>query len=200
MKQYPDFLLIEQPQQLQPVFSSLMHLLELSAADDAILGLAEPMTDAQHAGWLRDLSAQLEEGILKILIAVDATGEVCLCCMLKGSRQDTTRHIYDLQKGFIRADLRKTGLLPKAMLKIAQIARNNGVDVLTLDVRGGTPAHSLWKAIGFKTYGILNDYSRRPDRRRPGSYVSFAGYYMSITTDALLEQFGMLEELAESVG
>lgn len=193
MESYPTFQLIERPEQLERVFSSLVYLLELSSSDEAILGLAEPLSDAQADGWRRDLCAQLDEGVLKILVAVDALGDVCLCCMLKGSRQDTTRHIYDLQKGFIRPDLRGSGLLPQAMLQIAKVAEANKVDVLTLDVRGGSPAHHLWKAIGFKTYGILNDYSRYAGK-------SYAGYYMSITTEALLEQFGMVEHFAESVG
>jgi ribosomal protein S18 acetylase RimI-like enzyme len=186
------FYVIEHPDQLQPLFASLSRLLELSATDDAILGIAKPLSAEQSQRWQSDLNAQLAEGVMKVLLAVDDQGEVCLCCMLKGSRQDTTRHIYDLQKGFIRPDLRGSGLLSQAMLHIANIARANGVDVLTLDVRGGSPAHRLWKAIGFRTYGILSDYSRYAGK-------SYAGYYMSITTEALLEQFGHKQQTAEIV-
>jgi len=176
------FLLIDQPQQLDRYFSSLVRLLELSIDDDAILGINQTLSDEAVEYYRSDLKKQIEAGTLKLMIAVNENEEVILNCLFKGSIQNTTKHIFDLQKGFIHPQYRHTGLLPKAMLFIAKTAKAQGVDVLTLDVRDGTPAHKLWKRVGFKTFGIMDDYSRYEGK-------SYHGHYMSMTTDALFEQF-----------
>lgn len=181
------FLVIENRQQLETFFESMLSLLEMSAQDGAILGFQKKLTDKDAQSYKNDLMDQIQAGTLKLLIAHTDKNEVVLNCFLKGSLQDTTRHIFDLQKGFIHPDLRGTGLLPKAMLFIAKTAQENHVDVLTLDVRDGTPAHRLWKRVGFKTFGIMDDYSRYNGK-------SYLGHFMSIRTESLLKQFQHIDE------
>lgn len=187
------FLVIENRTQLELFFDSILNLLEMSTADGAILGFQKKLTETDANNYKSDLMDQIQGGTLKLLIAHTDSNEVVLNCFLKGSLQDTTRHIFDLQKGFIHPDLRGTGLLPKAMYFIAKTAKDHAVDVLTLDVRDGTPAHRLWKRVGFKTFGIMDDYSRYEGK-------SYLGHFMSIRTDDLLKQFQLAGEtpLAET--
>lgn len=176
-----NFLLIETVVELEDNFSSLMILLESSKQDDGILGFNKKLRVEEVEGYKQSLVNQIASNSMKILIARDSQ-KVILCCMLKGSHQQTTRHIYDLQKGLIHPDYRSKGLLQQAFFNIANIAKENDVELLTLDVREGTPAHKLWEKVGFTTFGILNDYSRYKGE-------SYKGHFMNMSVNTLSENF-----------
>lgn len=176
------FYLLDNKNQFENHFDSLLELMEMSAGDDGILGFEKALDFQGSQNFKHDLCDQVAAGICKIIIAKDKQNNVVLSCLLKGSHQDTSKHIYDLQKGFIHPELRGSGLLPKAMCFIARVAMKNNVDVLTLDVRGNTKAHRLWQRVGFKTFGIMNDYARYNGKK-------YSGHYMSITTKELQERF-----------
>jgi ribosomal protein S18 acetylase RimI-like enzyme len=176
-----NFLLIETVEELDDNFSSLIILLESSKQDDGILGFNEKLRVEDVEDYKQSLVNQVASNSMKILIARDSK-KVILCCMLKGSNQHTTSHIYDLQKGLIHPDYRSKGLLQKAFANIANVAKANNVELLTLDVREGTPAHKLWEKVGFTTFGILNDYSRYQGE-------SYKGHFMNISVNTLSENF-----------
>jgi ribosomal protein S18 acetylase RimI-like enzyme len=176
-----NFLLIETVEGLEDNFSSLIILLESSKQDDGILGFNEKLRVEDVENYKQSLVNQVASNSMKILIALDSK-KVILCCMLKGSHQQTTSHIYDLQKGLIHPDYRSKGLLQQAFANIANVAKENNVELLTLDVREGTPAHKLWEKVGFTTFGILNDYSRYQGE-------SYKGHFMNISVNALSENF-----------
>ncbi len=167
-------------------FDSWIKLLEKSI-DDAILGYQTKFTKNKNLLLKEGLFNQIDQGLLKIVIGKTQTNNVVVTCIIRSNNQSTNDHIYDLQKGFIDPSYRKSGLLEKTLLFIANIAIDNNVDILTLDVRESTKAHKVWQKVGFRTYGTLKDYSRYNGK-------SFSGHYMSITTQNLLNNLLNLEK------
>ncbi len=159
--------------------NNIIALIKLSSNDDAILGYTEN-TDLDKNYFLA-LEEDVKNSRLKILIGLDQS-EVILCCFLKRGQQDTNRHICDLQKGFIHPQWRGSGVLKITMLEIANRCLEYGVELLTLDVRENTKAHKLWAMYGFKTFGILRDYSRYKNK-------SYNGHFMVQSTKDLRERF-----------
>ncbi len=159
--------------------NNIIELIKLSSNDDAILGYTEN-TDL-HKNYFLSIEQEIKNSCLEILIGLDQS-EVILCCFLKRGQQDTNRHICDLQKGFIHPRYRGSGVLGMTMLEIADLCLGNGVELLTLDVRENTRAHKLWIMCGFKTFGILQDYSRYKN-------ASYNGHFMAQSTKDLREKF-----------
>lgn len=159
----------------------LIELLKLSQADDAILGFDAGFDEQKASRYLSSLERDIASQVLQILVGVK-NGTVVVCCFFKKSHQQTTRHICDLQKGMIHPHYRSQGLLEQTLAAIAQSCMAQGVELLTLDVRGGSKAHRIWNKCGFETYGILNDYSRYQGQ-------SFDGHFMKQRTVDLWNRF-----------
>lgn len=159
----------------------LIELLKLSSADDAILGFDTTFDDQKTIQYLVSLEKEIASQSLQILVGQHQETLV-VCCFFKRSHQQTTRHLCDLQKGMIHPHFRSQGLLEQTLAAIACECMAQGVELLTLDVRGGTKAHRIWEKCGFETYGILNDYSRFQGK-------SFDGYFMKQRTQDLWNRF-----------
>ncbi|AJQ92335.1 GNAT family N-acetyltransferase [Gynuella sunshinyii] len=183
------FIILEKPEQLDLVYRSLIHLFELSSGDNAILGFENSFTEQDLQAYRRSLNDQLASGSIRILTAQTSKHDVILSCILKQNNQTTTRHVADLQKGFIHPDYRGTGVFNEAMYHIANYAIQRQIDLFTLDVREDSPAHRLWSKIGFITFGILPDYCRYRGR-------SYRGHYMHMQAKDLWNKFKYASEAA----
>ncbi|MDV5169700.1 hypothetical protein [Photobacterium rosenbergii] len=161
--------------------NKLLELLKASQADEAILGFDETFNDTDSSLYLDDLANEITSKTLQILIG-NKQESLIVCCFLKKSHQKTTRHICDLQKGMIHPSLRRSGLLQQTLAEIAQACIAQNIDLLTLDVRGGSKAHHIWQRCGFETYGVLSDYSRY-------GHQSYDGYFMHQKTIDLWNRF-----------
>ena len=183
------FIILEKPEQLDRIYRSLIQLFEMSTEDNAILGFDNQFNELELQSYRRSLNDQLRTGNIRILTAQTPEREVILSCIMKQSNQMTTRHVADLQKGFIHPDYRGTGIFNEAMYHIAHYAMQHQIDLFTLDVREQSPAHKLWSKIGFTTYGVLPDYCRYQDE-------SYQGHFMFMTAKELWDKFKYASEAA----
>ncbi|WP_428244018.1 GNAT family N-acetyltransferase [Gynuella sp.] len=183
------FTILEKPEQLDLIYRSLIHLFELSSGDNAILGFENSFTEQELQVYRRSLNDQLVAGSIKILTAQTPEHDAILSCILKQSNQTTTRHVADLQKGFIHPNYRGTSAFSEAMYHIANYAIQHQIDLFTLDVREDSAAHRLWSKIGFMTFGILPDYCRYKGR-------SYRGHYMHMQVKDLWNKFKHVGEAA----
>lgn len=181
LKKGINYILINNIEKFDIYKVKVVDLLILSQSDDAILGFDNTFNNQDSKLYLDSLGKDIIAQKLQILIGL--TDElVVICCFLKKSHQQTTKHICDLQKGMIHPSLRGFGFLQKTLAIISHECLVQGIDLITLDVRGGSKAHLMWQRCGFETYGVLNDYSRYENK-------SFDGYFMKQKTLDLWDRF-----------
>jgi hypothetical protein len=138
----------------------IVELMRLTSASAPIIGFAGEISDADATAYLCDLRALLGAGKCRLLTIVASTGELIGLCTLRRNLNPNNRHITDLAKGMIHESFRGGLVLPAAFHEIALQCEQDGVELVTLDVRAGTPAQRAWERFGFETYGILPDYAR----------------------------------------
>lgn len=164
------------PRDLRPYATDLAALLEASAVDDGILGYADPSA-AQSRGFATGLVRAVDEGAGHVLLGSDEEGIIAMCVMTP-NLMPNCRHIAEVSKAFLLPRVRGTRALLELTVQVCAKAREVGVELFTIDVREGAKAHRVWQHLGFRTYGVLEDYARVDGR-------TFRGHYMSITVDEL---------------
>lgn len=165
-------LLFGWPQQVDAALEGpIIELMRHTSASAPIIGFAESISDAEAAGYLGELRANLAQHKCRLLTIVADNGLLVGLCTLRRNLNPNNRHITDLAKGMIREELRGGLVLPAAFYEIAQQCESDGVALLTLDVRAETPAHRTWERFGFQTYGVLPDYARAQGRSHAGHYM-----------------------------
>jgi hypothetical protein len=78
-----------------------------------------------------------------------------------------------------------------ALAEIVSRARELGVEQFELDVRENSRAHRLWQQMGFRTWGVMDDYARV-------NGCAYRGHYMRQSVDDLSNRLGLQLE-GESV-
>lgn len=136
-----------------------------------IIGFGTAINEQEAATYLKELNDNLAAGKCRLLTVRTSAEELIGLCTLRRNLNPNNRHIADLAKGMIAERYRGKVVLPAAFYEIALCCENDGVEVLTLDVRADTPAHRAWERFGFQTYGTLTDYARANGK-------SFAGHFM----------------------
>ena len=149
----------------------IVELMRLTSASAPIIGFAGEITDADANAYLRDLCAALEGGKCRLLTIVASTAELIGLCTLRRNLNPNNRHITDLAKGMIHESFRGGLVLPAAFQEIALQCEQDGVELVTLDVRANTPAQRAWERFGFETYGILPDYARAQGKVHAGHFM-----------------------------
>lgn len=150
--------------------TQVVALMRETSATAPIIGFATDISDGEAAGYLEELRGQLAAGKCRLLTIW--SGQLLIgLCTLRRNLNPNNRHIADLAKGMIREGFRGGTVLPAAFHEIALACEREGVDLLTLDVRAGTPALRAWERFGFATYGLLPDYARAGGKSHAGHFM-----------------------------
>lgn len=165
------------PDDLGPWKDELGDMLAASAADDGILGYTDEVTPSERAGFANSLAWQVIQGNTHVLIGTDALGAAAMC-VLKTTSMPNCQHIADVSKAYLRPRIRQTSAVYELAQAVCSQATSLNVELLTIDVREDSKAHRVWIKFGFKTYGILDDYTRVNGH-------SFRGHYMRHRTSEL---------------
>jgi hypothetical protein len=149
----------------------IVELMRHTSAAAPIIGFAEEISDEAAAGYIADLRANLDARKCRLLVITTAAGLLVGLCTLRRNLNPNNGHIADLAKGMIRDTHRGGLVLPAAFHEIALQCEADGVEVVTLDVRAGTPAHKAWERFGFQTWGVMPDYARAQGTVHAGHFM-----------------------------
>lgn len=119
----------------------------------------EQVADILRAEWL-------QEGRGVLFVAVDDSNEVVGSVTVTRNQHRLRRHRASLGGFVVRESARGTGVARKLTEACARWAREQGCEILELDVRGGTHAEGAYRGLGFVEYGRL-----------PGGMVEAAGTF-----------------------
>jgi hypothetical protein len=149
----------------------IVDLMRHTSASAPIIGFAEEISDGAAAAYIADLRANLLAQKCRLLVISTGPGLLIGLCTLRRNLNPNNAHIADLAKGMIHEAWRGGLVLPAAFHEIALTCEADGVDIVTLDVRAGTPAHRTWERFGFQTWGVMPDYARTQGAVHAGHYM-----------------------------
>jgi hypothetical protein len=149
----------------------IVELMRHTSAAAPIIGFAEEISDAAAAAYMADLRANLAARKCRLLAISTADGLLVGLCTLRRNLNPNNGHIADLAKGMIHEAWRGGLVLPAAFHEIALQCEADGVEIVTLDVRAGTPAHKTWERFGFETWGVMPDYARAQGAVHAGHFM-----------------------------
>lgn len=151
--------------------AQVIELMRRTSESAPIIGFAETITDAEAIRYLDELRSNLAAEKVRLLTIFASTAQLIGLCTLRRNLNPNNRHITDLAKGMIHDAYRGGGVLPAAFVEIALQCDLDNVELVTLDVRDGTPAHRVWEHYGFQIWGTLPDYARADGKVHAGHFM-----------------------------
>lgn len=147
------------PDQLTPAaLGQAAELLDGLVRDGAALGWVDPPGAAEVAGLLRDVAAGVEAGDAALVTAWSG-GRLAGLGYWRRYARPTHRPHADVEKVAVDPRVQGRGMGRLLVLELVAAARDAGVEVLTLDVRGDNErAARLYAALGFVRYGVLERF------------------------------------------
>ena len=156
----------------------IIALMRLTTSSAPVIGFGQAISDEAAASYIRDLRDNLAAGKCTMMTIEANSQRLIGLCTLRRNLNPNNAHIADLAKGMIDEAYRGYLVLPAAFYEISLRCEDEGVDLVTLDVRSGTQAHRSWERFGFETYGVLPDYARVSGK-------SLSGHFMMQTVEDL---------------
>ena len=173
------------PATLSAYRGDLTEMLAASVADDGILGYTSPLTKKQEVAFCDSLEREVDCGRALVLIGEDARGVLAMCIVSR-TLMPNCRHVAEVSKAYLAPRVRHTGAVTELVLALCQRMRGDGIEQLRIDVREDSPGHRVWEKFGFKTYGILDDYSRINGQRYRGHFMTHSVVELSTIAEERL--------------
>jgi hypothetical protein len=150
----------------------LRELLNAVVATTGTNGYSSPLTPDDVARLADSLEHKIAEDMAAQLMVSDARERIIGICTIERPPQPDRRHVLDIKRVAILPEARGIFLL-EGLGHVLDRCEMMGGELLSIDVSEDGP-YALWERLGFKTFGIMQDYARVGERR-------LAGYYMTAT-------------------
>jgi GNAT superfamily N-acetyltransferase len=165
------------PASLATYRHDLVAMLAGSVADDGILGYGAPLTARQGDAFCDDLEEGVASGERLVLIGEDSIGTFAMCVVTTNTMPNC-RHLCEVGKAYVDPRVRGAGAAAELLAALCRKLRDECVERLQIDVRENSPAHHVWRSFGFRTFGVLDDYSRVGG-------MTYRGHFMTHTVEEL---------------
>lgn len=140
---------------------ALAALLVDAVESGAAVSFLAPLTQGQAESWWRNMLGTRAHGAI-ILIARDADGIVGTV-QLHPAWAPNQPHRADVSKVIVHRRARRRGIATRLMRSLEAEARGAGYSLLTLDVKRGEAAESLYRKLGWTHAGTIPRYALDPD-------------------------------------
>lgn len=157
----------------------LRSLLNVVVATSGTNGYSSPLTPEDVDQLANSLEHKIADDMAAQLIVSDAQGRMIAICTLERPPQPDRHHVLDVKRVAILPEARGTFLV-EGLGHVLDRCEMMGAELLSIDVSEDGPWR-LWERVGFKTFGIMEDYARVGERR-------LAGYYMIATIQGIRER------------
>jgi len=162
--------------------SQIQQLFLASIKDEGMLGFDESDID-QITSFVNKLAVKVAGNISQVLLIIEESNATPAgIVVFTQTQHKTSRHIAELSKVIIDPDFRGSGILKNGLREVCLWALELGVSRFIFDVREGTASAKLWSALGFETYGRLEDYSHYKEQK-------YAGLFMTASIQDLLGKY-----------
>lgn len=110
--------------------------------------------------YFRRLANDVEEGLKRLLVIKDEEGKYLGQLVLNLFHQDTYGHRADVSSLMLLKEARDAKTSMEIANCLIEKCESLHLDIITIDVRGGTSQERLWKYLGFEIYGKMPFYSK----------------------------------------
>lgn len=149
----------EEIEQITEVFARLV-------ADGAALGWVDPPGHDEIAELIGGLAAATATGDARAAIARVGDGSIVGIAYWTRYQRPTHRPHADIEKVAVDPRTQGAGIGRELMNVLVTSARDIGVEVITLDLRGDNGrAIALYESLGFERYGLLGGFVAVGDQR-----------------------------------
>jgi ribosomal protein S18 acetylase RimI-like enzyme len=155
----------------EPALCGVRDLFDAALALDDMIGFSGPLTDEQAAEYFIGLRLDVDLGRKALLLGRAPDGAVVAMAVLTPNGLPNCRHLAEISKCIVHPEWRGSGVVRRGLAELLAFCRARGIDTLTLDVRKGTRAETLWKGLGFEPYGELPDYARTATGCHAGTFL-----------------------------
>ncbi|HEY3873029.1 MAG TPA: GNAT family N-acetyltransferase [Actinocrinis sp.] len=139
-----------------PMLAAVARLLAETAQRGEAVGLPSTITEAEYAGQLRDLLGQVARGDAGLVVAAAPNGEVVASAQWTRSGYRTQHVLGVVDRVAVLPERRGGGIGGEVVAAICGHAREHGIEVLELTVRGNNHAAiALYERLGFRRSGLL---------------------------------------------
>jgi RimJ/RimL family protein N-acetyltransferase len=136
--------------------ASVAALLVAAAARGEALGLAATVTEPEYRAHLAGLLADAERGDAGLAVAIRAGAGVIGTAQWRRSPHPPRRVLAELDRVVVVRGARGAGVGQALVEAVAADAREHGVELLSLEVRGNNHgAIALYERLGFRRAGLL---------------------------------------------
>jgi GNAT superfamily N-acetyltransferase len=170
----------EWPQSLtQQDMERMVALMNTVSLRETTLGFYEEIPLEAGLAMMRSLAVEIEKGVSHLLLVRNDEGLIVGMLTVAPHQHPARRHVVEMRRCVIDPDYRG-GFILSGFAHALKKAQSLGCDMIVLEVRGDAKAERLWRRMGFKEYGKLEDYARVHGR-------SLSGYYLYAYLKDLLE-------------
>lgn len=135
------------------------------------VGLPPEPSQGEVDAWSRRMAEGIGSGRVHLLVGAE-DGRAVATAALTTAITPNQRHVAELTAGAIHPERRRHGLVTAAFSHVVERCEELGVELLRLDVRAGIPAERVWRGLGFREYGRLDDYGRAGGQSYGGVYMA----------------------------
>lgn len=139
-------------------------------ARDSTVGFPRPFDAATGEALARGLDRDLREGRCHVLVAEGRERFVFQATFVQ-SPSPNNRHTASIFRAMVDPGARGGGLMWQSLPFFLEKCAALGVELVSLDVRAGSPAEQAWKHMGFEVYGRLPGYSIVDGQSYDGVYM-----------------------------
>jgi GNAT superfamily N-acetyltransferase len=139
-------------------------------ATDDVIGFPAPLREDEGEAFFAGMALDVRLGRKQMLLARDG-GALAAMVLLAPNGQPNCRHLAEVSKCMVHPEHRRTGMIGWGLRHVRTRCRELGIEILTLDVRKGSPAERLWLHLGFQPFGELSDYARVGGRSEAGVFM-----------------------------
>jgi ribosomal protein S18 acetylase RimI-like enzyme len=140
----------------------LGELLHACVHDGASISFVLPFTtDDSQAFWRSNVLPAVQEGT-RVLLVAHQNGKIAGSVQLDYDTPPNQPHRAEVRKLLVHPAFRRQGIAKALMAELERLANQLGRSLITLDTRTGDKAEPLYASLGYKTVGVIPNFSHDP--------------------------------------
>jgi ribosomal protein S18 acetylase RimI-like enzyme len=140
-------------------------LLHACVHDGASISFVLPFTtDDSEAFWSNKVLPAVRDGT-RVLLVARKSGRIVGSVQLDYDTPPNQPHRAEVRKLLVHPDFRRQGIAKALLAELERLAGQLGRSLITLDMRTGDKAESLYVSLDYKIVGVIPGYSRDPINR-----------------------------------
>ncbi|QUJ66587.1 hypothetical protein KDD30_10480 [Photobacterium sp. GJ3] len=161
--------------------ADVLTLMNAVALNETTMGYHEALTQEQEDSLINAMIGEMDSHNCHILFIRNEERKIVAMVTIVQQTLPARKHIVEVKRCTILPEYRN-GLIFDGWKVTLEKIKEIGGDIAILDVRSDGNAEKLWRLMGFKEYGRLDDYARAKGK-------NIVGYFMYLYVEDALKYY-----------